>query len=253
MYAATCPLADDSISSEGFSPPHHLAAAAAAEGARHGIVVLDTHGIVRFCTTDAAQVFGGEVGDLVGRPVASLVAELKLRRDTPGYNVAYALFCFPRQQWRTVQAMTHDGRPFLLELSISLARIDRTHHLLLSVCRSRVRARLPPRDLAPTAGAFPNQGDGNGPSPVRRPSSTTGASFRQGSNGCKALASAKNSKGMPVARYLERAVDTPAMLLAEGADSLGNGDTCDLHGKDRRVRPVPRSGLNPSGVANDRT
>lgn len=107
-----------------------------------GTAILDTHGVIRFCTADAARAFDAAAEDLVGRPVGALVPELKLRRGTPGYNIAYALFWFPQQQWRRVQALSHDGCAFPLEVSVSVARIDGKHQLLLSTRRPRFEGEM---------------------------------------------------------------------------------------------------------------
>lgn len=113
-----------------------------ADAPLQGTAILDTHGVIRFCTAEAAHAFGAKAEDLVGRPVDTVVPELKLRRGTPGYNIAYALFWFPQQQWRTVQALSHDGRAFALDLSVSIARIDGKHQLLLTTRRPQADGEM---------------------------------------------------------------------------------------------------------------
>ena len=108
-------------------------AAAAPSPELHGIVVVDTHGVVNFCSAAAARAFGTSAEGLAGKPIASLVPQLPLRSGTPGYNLAYALFWFPDQLWRAVEGRACDGRTVPLEISVSAARIDGKHQLLLTL------------------------------------------------------------------------------------------------------------------------
>jgi PAS domain S-box-containing protein len=103
----------------------------------HGIVVVDTQGFIRFCSAAAAQAFGWSCDKVSGKPIASLVPKLPLRAGTPGYNLAYALFWFPGQLWRAVEGRDCDGRVVPLEISVSAARIDGKHQLLLALRRIR--------------------------------------------------------------------------------------------------------------------
>lgn len=123
----------------GFEPvrgpvaPDNAGAATSPES--HGIVVIDTHGVVSFCSAAAARAFGTDAERLAGKPIASLVPQLPLRSGTPGYNLAYALFWFPDQLWRAVEGRDGDGRVVPLEISVSAARIDGKHQLLLALRR----------------------------------------------------------------------------------------------------------------------
>jgi CheY-like chemotaxis protein len=110
-------------------------AGAATSPDLHGIVVVDPHGVVRFCSAAAARAFGSDADRLAGKPIASLVPQLPLRSGTPGYNLAYALFWFPDQLGRAVEGLDCDGRAVPLEISVSAARIEGKHQLLLSLRR----------------------------------------------------------------------------------------------------------------------
>lgn len=104
-------------------------------------MLLDLEGKVVFCDEAGASMFRGCVADLLGRRIDSLVADLPLDRNTPGYNLAYVDFSFSTEHWQRFRGFNLEGRVFPLELSMSAVALDGRHAFLLHLRR--------PRDLWP--------------------------------------------------------------------------------------------------------
>lgn len=96
----------------------------------HGILLLDCRGTVRFCNHDVRRLLGT---DFQGCAIAAVLPALRLKPQTPGYNLAYAVFHFPNQDWYPVHAIGGEGQLLDLELSVSVLRVENRHQLLLAL------------------------------------------------------------------------------------------------------------------------
>ena len=104
-------------------------------------MLLDLEGTIVFCDEAGARLFRGRVADLIGRPIASLIADLPFGASTPGYNLAYVGLWFSNVLWQRHRGLNLEARAFPLELSLSALELGERHAFLLHLRR--------PRDLWP--------------------------------------------------------------------------------------------------------
>lgn len=99
------------------------------EQADHAVLVLDSLGYICFCTNP--RMLGGASVALHGRPIAMLIPTLRLRADTPGYNVAYANFWAVHGSWQHHAMRLVDGRCLNFELCLNSVILAGKYYLLL--------------------------------------------------------------------------------------------------------------------------
>lgn len=100
-----------------------------------GVLIFDSKGLIRFCSTTLADLLGASANDLAGRCVREFLPALPFDPATEGYNVAFGTFYSTKrclQSWRmktgrggTVQVdgyfaslSTEDGYRFCLQLQL---------------------------------------------------------------------------------------------------------------------------------------
>lgn len=104
-------------------------------------VILDRHGCIRACGQQIAALAGMPVQTLSGQPIKSILPALPFQPDTPGYNVAFAVFLANTRQ-RKVCAMRKGAHaPVMVDVFLTmletepdyLFRLDIRKHADLSV------------------------------------------------------------------------------------------------------------------------
>lgn len=112
---------------------HDLAATATDAMVAVGSLVLDTNGIIRFCSAAVAWHAGAIAAGLIGRPIKSLLPQLPFNHDTPGYNVAYAMFSFASGVSYTLLLAKVDGSQMTVDASLSSFKINEEHLFCLEL------------------------------------------------------------------------------------------------------------------------
>lgn len=118
-----------------------------AAHSEQALLILDKGGDIQFC--GAPGFFGYASDEAFARSIRELVPGLALRSNTPGYNLAYVNFWFDGDAWRRFEAVTPDGRPFEVEISLQATRIQNKHWLLAHVRHAAVQPCAAPE--APSA------------------------------------------------------------------------------------------------------
>jgi diguanylate cyclase (GGDEF)-like protein/PAS domain S-box-containing protein len=97
------------------------------------ILVVDVRGQVRHCTGGAAGLLGRSPTAVHGSALSELMPELPLRRETPGYNLAYLILNFGPDLWHEMSVLGADGQSRVLMMSFAVLHLDRHNWLLVSL------------------------------------------------------------------------------------------------------------------------
>jgi len=103
----------------------------AARGAPPVLLMLDSRGLVQFCS-DPEALQRPET-EIVGRHVADLIEGMPLRATTPGYNVAWVRFAFGGETRRRLGLRLPSGDVRAIDVGVRPLRMDRSHCLLLQL------------------------------------------------------------------------------------------------------------------------
>lgn len=103
-------------------------------------LVLDLRGRIRSCSPAAAQLFGIRAAAAIGTAVRTLIPDLPVREDTPGYNLAFVAFRFPDNDWAAYRGVDGRGQPFEIEVSIEQMTLDGRFGLVLALRQPSVEA-----------------------------------------------------------------------------------------------------------------
>lgn len=95
------------------------------------IVVLDKHGVVTFSSAAAGALFQASPEQLEGLDMASLLPGLPLKRDTPGFNLAFADFWGSDGIWLDFKGALPNGQRIPLAVSLRKLRVENSYSILL--------------------------------------------------------------------------------------------------------------------------
>ncbi len=105
------------------------AASSASSDAEYAILILDSHGIVRFCYN--IELIGCTENDLFDKSVGTIIPELSIRGETPDFNVAYAKFCLAHGARQRYWVKSSSGFNRQMEVSLRPLAIDSCFCLLV--------------------------------------------------------------------------------------------------------------------------
>ena len=97
-----------------------------AEG--DAVLLLDLAGCVQYC--HRPQLLGYESATLTGLSLGTLIPDLPLRANTPGYNLAYAGLAFADNASRRCQMLTPNGSSHAVDVSLLTVRSGQRFGLL---------------------------------------------------------------------------------------------------------------------------
>ncbi len=106
-----------------FGPPEH--------GDFIAVMVLDGAGRIRYCDSEAAQLFRASRSALMDRHVKERIPDLPFRLRTPGYNVAYATFWSPWGPPRAFCGLDIQGRSFDVQVALDPMLLGKRHQILV--------------------------------------------------------------------------------------------------------------------------
>lgn len=83
-------------------------------------VILDQYGCIRACGQHIAKLAGVAGRTLSGQPIKSLLPKLPFLPDTPGYNVAFAVFNAKTQRRTVCKMKKGAGAPVMVDVSLTV-------------------------------------------------------------------------------------------------------------------------------------
>jgi diguanylate cyclase (GGDEF)-like protein/PAS domain S-box-containing protein len=104
-----------------------------AAPADQAMVMVDAHGLIRHCSRGAGELLASPPQAVRGKSLSKLMPDLPLRRETPGYNLAYLIMNYAPGAWHAGCIRTAEGRPVLVEFSMVPMRLGRQTWLLLNL------------------------------------------------------------------------------------------------------------------------
>lgn len=98
-----------------------------------GTLILDSNGMVRFCSDALARLAGSTAADMVGTAARSFMPDLPLDPATEGYNVAFAAFCAARRCLQSWTVKTGHGGTVQVEGYFGSLRTDAGYRFCLEL------------------------------------------------------------------------------------------------------------------------
>lgn len=94
-------------------------------------LIIDTHGRIADASTAAAALLGRRLDALLGHAITSVMPHLPFAADTPGYNIAYAIFQGANPGWQSHPALTADGHQVPVEAALASALVNGARFITL--------------------------------------------------------------------------------------------------------------------------
>jgi hypothetical protein len=95
------------------------------------LLILDRYGYIRSCGRDVAALADGASRQLVGQQVKRLLPALPIHADTPGFNIAYAVFQAGAERSSLIQLKKSSGCS--VTVAVSFTVIETSPEYLLSL------------------------------------------------------------------------------------------------------------------------
>jgi PAS domain-containing protein len=107
-------------------------------------LMLDITGRISAANAAAALLLGRPPGSLCGLAASALMPQLPFAADTPGYNMAYAIFHTGDARWQPHQAIAADGRRVAIELVLACSSLEGRRVITLSLRPAAPQSREAP-------------------------------------------------------------------------------------------------------------
>ena len=107
-------------------------------------LMLDITGRISAANAAAALLLGRPPGTLCGLAATALMPQLPFAADTPGYNMAYAIFHTGDARWQPHQAIAADGRRVAVELLLACSSLEGRRVITLSLRPAAPQSREAP-------------------------------------------------------------------------------------------------------------
>ena len=107
-------------------------------------LIIDTHGRIADASTGAADLLGRRLDALLGHAITSVMPHLPFAADTPGYNMAYAIFHGADRVWQTHPVVSTDGQLVPVEATLASALVNGARFITLCLRPGSRQARVLP-------------------------------------------------------------------------------------------------------------
>lgn len=100
---------------------------------RNATVTVDAYGRITDYSLAGAQLLGCPVENLMGKPLSQFLEQLPFGQNTPGYNLAYAVFHGAGGRWQRHTAATPDGQVVGVDVALSSVMMDGNRAIKLTL------------------------------------------------------------------------------------------------------------------------
>lgn len=101
--------------------------------AHKAVLTIDAEGRITDCNPEANELLGWRSETLEGHPITEVVPELPFSPNTPGYNLAFAVFHAANDVWMQRMARLADGRELFIDMALSSMLVNFKRHITLSL------------------------------------------------------------------------------------------------------------------------
>ncbi len=122
----------------------HAAAPEQRSTGRDAMLMVDMTGRISDANPAAAVLLGRRPDTLFGLAATSIMPQLPFAADTPGYNMAYAIFHTGETQWQPHQALTTEGRRVAVDLALACVTVNGRRVITLSLRPAATEPRKAP-------------------------------------------------------------------------------------------------------------
>ena len=106
--------------------------------AHNAVLTIDAEGRITDCNPEAKELLGWQSETLEGHAVTEVVPELPFSKNTPGYNLAFAVFHAANGVWMRRMARLADGRELFVDMALSSMLVNFKRHITLSLRQSPI-------------------------------------------------------------------------------------------------------------------
>ena len=100
---------------------------------RNAVLTIDPEGRITECNPEAKTLLGWETDGPWGRCATAVIPTLPFSPNTPGYNLAYAIFHAANGIWMPRMAYASDGRALSVDTALSSKVVNSVRHIVLSL------------------------------------------------------------------------------------------------------------------------
>lgn len=86
---------------------------------RDAALTADAQGVITDYSLAAAHLLGRSAESLTGKPLNQLIHQLPFGPNTPGYNLAYAIFHGVDSRWQRHTSVAPDGRVIAVDVALA--------------------------------------------------------------------------------------------------------------------------------------
>lgn len=97
------------------------------------LLILDRYGYIRSCGRDIAALADGASRQLAGQQVKRLLPALPIHADTPGFNIAYAVFQAGAERSSLIQLKKSSGSTVTVAVSFTVLETSPEYLLGLEI------------------------------------------------------------------------------------------------------------------------
>ncbi len=113
------------------------------------VLIVNKQGFIANCNQVARALFGWDSGVLKGHPVTDVMPELPFSPDTPGYNLAFAIFHAGKGAGMRCIAVMVDGKRIAVDTALSSVKIGYKRQIKLCLRLASPLLQVPARFAAP--------------------------------------------------------------------------------------------------------
>lgn len=96
-------------------------------------VTVDAHARITGASPAGAQLLGRQVESLLGQPLSKLIDHLPFGDNTPGYNLAYAVYHGVGGAWQRHTTATPNGQVVGLDVALSSVMMNGSRAIQLTI------------------------------------------------------------------------------------------------------------------------